>query len=319
MIGKTVRAVVLDPNTPTGFAVGTRELPVPGPAECVIKVAALSLNPGEIRNRAMLGRPGWYPGRDFAGTVEQAAANGSGPPTGARVVGWINGGAFAEMIVAPVKHLAILPDDVSFADAATLPVAGLTAYLALARGDGLILGQQVLITGATGGVGHFAIQLARAAGAQVTTVIRSPARAARALELGAHHAISVDDLLSLRNQFDIALETVGIELIPPSMRALRNGGICVAISQHHIDGMSGQGALDLDDVLARSLSLQRLYVFDELAKRDAAADLSRLVKLTANGSLKPWIGHQGSWHDIGSAVDKLLHRSVLGKIVLSVD
>lgn len=319
MTQSTIRALVLDSSSASGFALGTRELPIAGPAECVIKVAALSLNPGEIRGRATLGRPGWYPGRDFAGIVERAAGDGSGPPVGARVVGWVISGAFAERIVAPARHLAVLPEAVSFAEAATLPVAGLTAYLALAKSSSLILGQPILINGATGGVGHFAIQLARAGGAQVTTVVRSPARAARAYELGAHKVISVAELSTLRNQFELALETVGIELIPPTMKALRNGGICISVSQHHIEGMSGHGELDVADLLARNLNLQRLYVFDELAKRNPAADLAKLVELTASGTLKPWIGYQGSWQEFDAAVDKLLNRTVLGKIVLTVD
>src|SRR5207302_7521683 len=104
--------------------------------------------------------PGW----DLAGIVENEAADGSGPRTGSRVVGMLNPGAWAEVVAVPTSILAEIPESVSFAQAATLPVAGLTALWALEHG-GLLLDRLVLITGASGGVGHFACQITRKAGA----------------------------------------------------------------------------------------------------------------------------------------------------------
>ena len=95
-----------------------------------MRVAAISLNRGEVR-RAMSAEAGWRPGWDLAGTVERAARDGSGPPSGSRVVGFLASGAWAEAAAVPTRALAVLPDAVTFVQAATLPVAGLTALYAL--------------------------------------------------------------------------------------------------------------------------------------------------------------------------------------------
>src|SRR5256886_17611566 len=107
---------------------------------------------------------GWRPGWDLAGELERAAADGSGPRVGARVVGLLPEGAWAERVAAPTHALAALPDKVTFAQAATLPVARLTALYALSK-RGPLLGRRVLATGATGGVGAFSLRRARPAAA----------------------------------------------------------------------------------------------------------------------------------------------------------
>ena len=122
-------AVVVDHAVPGTLAIREVAPPTPLPSEALVRVAAISLNRGETR-RAMEAADGWCPGWDLAGVVTQAAANGSGPRTGARVVGFLRSGAWAESVVVPTNALAALPDAVTFAQAATLPVAGLTALYA---------------------------------------------------------------------------------------------------------------------------------------------------------------------------------------------
>ncbi|HLE43823.1 MAG TPA: alcohol dehydrogenase, partial [Methylomirabilota bacterium] len=143
------QAVVVDPETPGRLVIRPVPEPVPDRGEAVVRVRAISLNRGEVR-RAGMAAAGWRPGWDLAGEVERAAADGSGPRPGARVVGLLPEAAWAERVAVPAHALAELPDPVTFSQAATLPVAGLTALHALARG-GLLLGRRVLVTGATGG------------------------------------------------------------------------------------------------------------------------------------------------------------------------
>jgi NADPH:quinone reductase len=161
-----IRAVVVDPSVPGRLAIREVERSTPLPNEAIVRVAAFSLNRGEVQ-RSQSAEAGWRPGWDFAGTIETAAMDGSGFPVGTRVVGLSFTGAWAEQVVIPTQAIAALPDSIPFKIAATLPVAGLTALLALERG-GLLLGQSVLIGGASGGVEYFACQLAAYAGAIVT-------------------------------------------------------------------------------------------------------------------------------------------------------
>src|SRR5262249_49962213 len=151
------RAVVVDPEAPRRLAIRPVADPAPGRGEAIVAVRAISLNRGEVR-RSTMAAAGWRPGWDLAGVVERAAADGTGPRAGARVVGLLPEGAWAERVAVPHHALAELPGKVTFSQAATFPVAGLTALHALGKG-GLLLGKRVLVTGATGGVGDFAVQL----------------------------------------------------------------------------------------------------------------------------------------------------------------
>ena len=154
-------------NTPNGSApVELRDLPEPEPAanEALVEVRAFSLNRGELR--LMQTRPeGWRPGQDISGVVLRAAANGLGPPAGSRVVALTDNAGWAQRATVPAHRMAALPDNVRFEEAAALPVAGLTALRTLRFGAPL-LGKRVLVTGAAGGVGHLAVQIAARSGAR---------------------------------------------------------------------------------------------------------------------------------------------------------
>ena len=143
-----IRAVVVDPAAPGKLALKPVELRDPDRDEVAVRVSAISLNRGETRRALQVAEPGWRPGWDFAGVVESAAADGSGPKPGTRVVGILPSGAWAERVNCRTHAVAALPDGVSDAQAATLPVAGLTALHALRQG-GLLLGRKVLVDGAS--------------------------------------------------------------------------------------------------------------------------------------------------------------------------
>src|SRR6185503_10965684 len=158
-------------NTPNGSApVELRELPEPYPApnEALVQVHAFSLNRGELRSFRN-NEEGWVPGQDVAGVVLRQAADGGGPPPGARVVALTDEFGWAQRVAVASHRMAVLPANVSFSQAATLPVAGLTALRTLRHGAPL-LGKRVLITGAAGGVGTLAVQLAARSGAEVTAI-----------------------------------------------------------------------------------------------------------------------------------------------------
>jgi NADPH:quinone reductase-like Zn-dependent oxidoreductase len=149
---RQVRAVVVDPAAPGRLAIKPVELRDPDRDEVAVQVTAISLNRGEMRRAVQQAEPGWRPGWDFVGVVETAAADGSGPRPGTRVVGILPSGAWAERVNCRTHAVAALPNSVGDAEAATLPVAGLTALHALRQG-GLLLGRKVLVDGASGGGG----------------------------------------------------------------------------------------------------------------------------------------------------------------------
>ena len=140
--------------------------PTPAPDEIVIAVEAFSINRGEtfLLERP---RPGWRPGKDIAGRVVCAAADGSGPAVGRPCRRAPRGGRVGELVAVSTSSLAVLPEPIDTTVAAALPLAGLTA-LRLLRASGPLAGSRVLVTGASGGVGHYVTELASAAGAAVT-------------------------------------------------------------------------------------------------------------------------------------------------------
>src|SRR5438132_11293254 len=143
-----MRALVNTANPDQSVEIRDVPEPSPAPNEAGVEVRAMAINRGELR--LIAGRPdGWRPGQDIAGVVVQAAADGSGLRDGDRVVAMVDQAGWAERAAAPTSRLAVLPDNVSFEAAATLPVAGLTALRAL-RVRGPLLGRRVVATGAAG-------------------------------------------------------------------------------------------------------------------------------------------------------------------------
>jgi NADPH:quinone reductase-like Zn-dependent oxidoreductase len=307
------RAVVVDPAAPGRLAIRAVPAPVPDRDEAIVRVRAISLNRGEVR-RSGTADAGWRPGWDLAGIVERAAANASGPREGARVVGIVIEGAWAERVAVPTNALAELPDKVTLSQAATFPVAGLTALHALARG-GLVLGRRVLVTGATGGVGDFAVQLARLAGAHVTASARRADQVAALRQLGAHEVIVGDEIPS-SPKYDLVIESVGGRTLGTALAALQRGGVCVTL------GVSASPEVTFDTrsffVAGRS-TLYGLYLFTEFGAEPASVGLRRLADLVAAGQLAPHISVERPWTEIGRVAQDLMARRFPGKAVLALD
>ena len=216
-----MRALVADGTSPDRIAIHEVAEPVPAADEVLVEVRAFSINRGELR-MLRTAPDGWRPGWDFAGILRSDVDGG--PQSGSRVVGVQRGGTWAERVAVPQLWIAELPTNVSFAEAAALPTAGLTALRTLRSGPA-ILGRRVLVTGASGGVGRFAIQLARLGGAEVTALVSgTSARTAGLRELGA--AAVVSDIGQLRGRFDLILNWSGRHagLSDDDRRATRDAG-----------------------------------------------------------------------------------------------
>jgi NADPH:quinone reductase-like Zn-dependent oxidoreductase len=282
-----------------------------GPSEALIEVRAVSLNRGEVR-RLPARTEGTIPGWDVAGVVRRAGADG--PREGERVVGLAGEGGWAEQAAVPTDRVAVLPDDVSFEAASTLPVAGLTALRALEVG-GPLLGRRVLVTGAAGGVGRFAIQLAHRAGAHVTGVVRNAERGQGLRELGADELIT--ELTPEGDPFDLLLESVGGASLAAALTRVGPGGTVVAF------GASSPEPTTFDVSRFYNRGGPRLYglrVFDELARlRSGVRDLAFLVAELGAGRLDPQIDLVTSWREADTALSGLMERRIAGKAVLTID
>ncbi len=284
--------------------------PTPRPDEALVEVKAFSLNRGETRRLETL-EPGTLTGWDLAGTVKQPAGDG-GPAEGARVVGLVNPGAWAELVAVKLEHLAELPDGITLEQAAALPVAGLTALRALEIA-GFVLHKRVLITGASGGVGRFAIQLAKLAGAHVTGISR---RTEGLKELGADELRPEIDLEG--PLYDAVIDGVGGPVLGAAIQRVAPGGTIVSFASTVTEPVSYPSR----ELFARApgARLYGFYVFAELAHtRSGSADLRRLADLVAEHRLDPQIDLTLSWREAGSAIEALLDRRVNGKAVLTVD
>lgn len=307
-----MRAVVVDRSAPGGLVLSDVPEPAPLPFEALVRVAAISINLGEVR-RAKNAVDGWRPGWDLAGTVARAAADGTGPPQGARVVGVRDAGAWAELVTAPVDRLAVLPDGVSFERAATLPVAGLTALWALGK-RGSLLGRRVLVTGASGGVGIFATQLARLSGAHATALVHREEKRAAVAAYADEVVIGDGSGLAQWKPFDIILESVGGPVFANALGALAAEGLLVTYGTS-ADRFS---TIEVAPFYVRGgAAIYGFYLFHELKAHASGTGLSRLAALLDAGKLDVHIDAVVPVAQIADAVDLLWSRRATGKVVVT--
>ncbi len=313
-----MQAIVIDPQSPQRVGFQTVEPPAPRATEALIRVQAISLNRGEVVYRVQ-GAAGAPLGWDLAGVVEQPAAEGPGPARGTRVVGLLPSGAWAEQAAVPVNALAELEPSVTFAQAAALPTAGLTALAAIEQG-GSLLARPVLVTGASGGVGLITCRLASLAGARVVAQVRASRSAPLAEEAGADHVV-VDASIAATEPFGpyhLIIEQLGGQALAEAMTQLAPGGTCVSV------GVSvGPAGYEVPVDMARmrrapGACLRILNLYHELEREPASRGLHRLVCLAGQGKLTPHLGVEADWHEIGQVAQALIDRRFPGKAVLHV-
>lgn len=308
-----MRALVTTGPDGPGLHLAEVDEPQPHSNEVVVRLRATSLNLGEVRHLAEE-EPGTRLGWDVAGDVVAAAADGSGPGVGSRVVGIVGERGWGERVAVPTHALAVIPDAVSYAQASVLPIAGLTAWRAMEHG-GFLLGKRVLITGASGGVGRLAVQLAALSGAHVTGVVGALARGEGLTALGADEvAVGIE---AAPGPFDLVLESVGGESMAHALTQLSEDGVLVTYGRSALS----PGAVDTYWFGGHSgARMVGLLVFTEVeARRLGTVQLDRMLALIAAGRLDPQISVEGSWQDPMPLIDALTRRSVAGKAVLHID
>jgi NADPH:quinone reductase len=299
-------------NTPGGAApVELREVaePQPTPNEALVEVRAFSLNRGELRLFQI--RPeGWRPGQDISGMVLNQAADGSGPVAGTRVVALTDNAGWAERAAVPAHRMAALPDNVRFEEAAALPVAGLTALRSLRHGAPL-LGKRVLITGAAGGVGHMAVQIAARSGARITAIVGGPERGRHirgAVEI-------VDGIDRAEGRFSLILESAGGPSLADAVARIEARGTIVIFGNSSGEPTS----LSFRDFAEHpNARIQSFSYFTSEPEDRFAPDLALLAALVGDGSLKPVLAEH-SWRDLAKVGPELRDRHIAGKAVFRID
>jgi NADPH:quinone reductase-like Zn-dependent oxidoreductase len=309
-----MKALVSSPGVDGNIAFEDVDEPVPAPGEAVVEMKSSSLNRGEVR--ALQSAGAWRPGWDVAGVVAVAAEDGTGPGPGARVVGLAPSGAWAERVAVATGQMATLPDEVTFEEAATLPVAGLTARRATEMC--VIEGRRVAVTGAAGGVGHFAVQLAAQSAAIVTAVVGTPERGAGLEQLGAAEIV-VGALPPEGEPLTLVLESVGGDSLAAALSRVAPDGVVVSF------GNSSGAPTTFDVNTFYGKSGARLYAFvlsPELQRtKSATTDLRYLANQLAAGHLDVGIDRVVDWSDLGAvraAIADLLARKVESKVVLRI-
>ena len=309
-----MRAVVVEPGAEGGLGLGEVDEPRPLPSEAVVEVRAVSLNRGEVRmaqGKEAGARIGW----DVAGVVKAAAVDGSGPQAGARVVAFVTrADGWAERVAVPTTAMYEIPTQVRDATAAALPVAGLTALRGLDQGTRLT-GRPVAITGATGGVGSFAVQIARAMGAEVVAQVRRAAQVEAVEALGAHHVVVSEDGAGFERHapYALAFDGLGGEIFGRLVGLLDDEGVAVTYGGT-AETQTSFGVYDLP----RTASIYGFSLYNEIRFEPASKSLQRLLWLVRQGQVEVNIGHTAGWEDVGAVARALLDRDYTGKGILTL-
>jgi NADPH:quinone reductase-like Zn-dependent oxidoreductase len=302
--------------------------PTPAHDEVLIKVRAASVNPLDwhfmrglpylVRLRSGIGRPKFTQlGVDFSGTVEAIGSDVKLFKVGDDIFGTANG-AFAQYATSTEAGLALKPSNMSFQQAASVPIAGITALQGL-RDKGLVRpGQKVLINGASGGVGTFAVQIAKSLGAEVTAVC-STRNMEMVRSIGADRVIdySVEDYTKGTQRYDVVFDIIGNHSLLANRGVLTADGIVVIVGAQSNDPWIGPLARFAEAFVIAPFVHQRLVMF--LADANSTDDMNALRDLMQAGRLTPVIDRQYTLSEVPAAIRYLETGHARGKVVISIE
>ena len=288
--------------------------PEPRPTEVLVRVRAAGVNPVDWKTRTSGGRLGTPPftlGWDVAGLVEELGGGVTRFQPGDRVFGLVafpyEAGAYAEYVTSRARQLERIPDGLSDVEAAALPLAGLTAYQALVDTAGVEPGDRVLIHAAAGGVGHLAVQIAKAKGAYVIGTARETNHAFLT-ELGVDEAVDYTrrPFEEVVSGVDVVLDLIGGETGERSLQTLRDGGLQITVPS------AG------DFTSLRAKAGDRVRVSGILVEPDGYG-MRALVRLVESGRLKVRVAETFALEDAAQAHIVGEAGRTQGKLVLIID
>lgn len=295
--------------------------PVPGAGELLVRICAAGLNGADMLQRrgaypAPPGSPPDIPGLELAGEVAACGPGATRFQAGDRVMAIVGGGGQAELCVVHERQAMPVPGVVDAVAAGGLPEVFTTAHDALFTQAGLRMGERVLISGAAGGVGTAAVQLAAAAGAHVTASVRNPQLRDAVAQLGAHEVLAPDDSAE-GGPYDVLLELVGAPDLEENLRALRRFGRVVVIGV----GAGFKTELNLLTVMGQRLriggSTLRARPLEEKAQTARALE-REVLPLFERGALRVPVAESFPLDRVADAYERFAAGGKLGKIVLEV-
>jgi NADPH:quinone reductase-like Zn-dependent oxidoreductase len=312
-----MNAIILrEPGGPENLLLQEMPVPNPGKGEVLIRVQSMSINPVDSKTRkggalyaSMKETAPVILGWDVSGKVVAIGEGVTAFGEGDEVFGMVNfpghGRAYAEYVTAPAAHLAKKPEAISHDEAAATTLAALTAWQVLVQQAGLKKGQHVLIHAAAGGVGHFAVQIAKELGARVTGTA-SAENKEFVLGLGADHFIDykTEDIASAISGVDIVLDPIGGETTEKSVQVLKKGGTLVSIvggAKEKVQQMAAEKTITAKNYLVQS----------------SGEDMQQLAHLLQQGRLRPTIEHRFSFAQIADAHRQIDTGKTRGKIVVT--
>lgn len=322
----TMRAVVQQRyGPPTVLELRELEVPEPSPTEVLVKIAAAAIHPGDyfvmtgephlVRLAFGIRRPRrGIPGRDLAGGVNAVGNDATAFRPGQQVFGWSPLGTLAQYAGVPQGNLAPIPANLSMAEATAVPTSGLAALQALRRIANVQPGQRVLITGASGGVGSFAVQIATALGAEVTGVC-STRNLKLIRSLGAEHVVDYaqSDFTGGTKRYDVSFDNVEYRPLAVVRRALTPTGTLTPNSGRGSRWIGPVGRI-LKARLLSAFSTQHLKPF---VSRENQQDLLTLAALLGTGQITPVIDRTDPLDDAAAALDYIAAGHTRGKVVIT--
>ncbi|WP_233275784.1 zinc-binding dehydrogenase [Salibacterium aidingense] len=311
-----IRAVVTDKMALGHLTIQEVVAPQPKPWEVLVKVKAFSLNRGEGMRRIRknnIDRDGIFP---VLLSIKQKMEKVRQKEV--ELLDFFPSGAWAEKVAVSAKFIAEIPDRVSYAQAATLPVAGLTALYTL-RKAGMLLGKRILITGSTGGVGVFAHQLASLSGAFNVGIARTEEKANTVIETGANEVIvgeSITESVEKYGPYHLIIDSLGGDTLPTLLTQLIAGGVIVSVGYT----TSPIATFDLSKLAyVGGVNLYGFFLGEEIYRFPPNENLEVLGDLVANGQLEPHIAVEAPWEKIETIAQKLIDRQFSGKAVLLIN
>lgn len=308
-----MRALVVNHSAEQHLFLGTLPDPEPAPHQALISVRAVSLNPGDLHQLAGAAN-GVVPGWEAAGVVVRAAADGTGPREGTPVVTLGINGAWAQLRAVDTDFIGTVPQGLDLGAASTLPIAATSALRAL-RVLGSILGRRVLVTGASGAVGRFAVQLAHLGGAHVVATARDPRATQELRALGADDVV-IGTPSAVSAPVHGVIETVGGAHLAEAFDRLSAGGTLVSVGR-----ASGQASvLSQNDMLGdggrHGRSITTFFLADGTPGLDV--DMTWLADRLADGAVNARIATRIPWTELTTSGRLSESAALTGKVVLDV-